>query len=116
MTGADLNAIAPEDATQLVTDLRREIKEQVSVFMDELQIEPGKYRLSLTVKSKGVGLFSRDTEVNSSIEFTVNSDVRDRFRAQLPSTMEAILGNILFPNQPSTPIYPSYQPPDAKEV
>lgn len=116
LADVDTKALAPNDATELLTDVRSEIKEQVSVFMDELQIEPGKYRLTLTVKSKGVGAFSRETEQSSSIEFSVSKDVRERFRAQLPTTMEVLLGNILAPNQARTPIYPSYEPSDVSEV
>ena len=112
----DLDALSGDEAQAILTKWRSDMKESASLFMDEVQIEGGRYRLTLTIGSKGLGRFAKNVQQSSSIEFSIGSDVRERFRAQLPATLEALLGNTLFPNQSPAPVYPSHQPVDATEL
>ncbi len=103
---------------QFKEDVRTLREESHAQIMDQMQIEPGEYELTVTVsyrqKGKMLPAF-RTKSAASSVRFSVKEDARDYFRYLLRQHLEARIKNVLFDQADATPP-PEYTPHDIKEM
>jgi len=111
---------APDDNTiaQLRTDVGVVVDESCAQIMDQMQIEPGEYQLTISAqyrqKGKVLPLF-KNKSVTSSVRFSVEQNARDYFRFMLRQYLEQRVLNLLFNQTNPTPA-PEYTPQNIKEM
>ncbi|HUT59689.1 MAG TPA: hypothetical protein VNA25_17725 [Phycisphaerae bacterium] len=111
---------APDDNTivQLRADVATLVDNSCSQIMDQMQIEPGKYELTVEVKYRQKGkmlpVFKRKS-ASSSVRFSVGHSAREYFRYMLRQYLDQRVRNVLFNQTDPTPA-PEYTPQDIKEM
>jgi hypothetical protein len=93
------------------------VDKHLPLMMEVVQLEPGQYRLSLEVdyQNPKSRLVRRKRTIQSSIEFSIGTDVRDHFRVNLRQTLLVGATNLLL-DQQTTITYPEYQPLQVRSV
>jgi hypothetical protein len=92
------------------------IETSLGKLMDIVQLEPGKYRLTVSLRYRDPvsRVFNKQSEAKSSIVFSVGSDIREILRTRLRQTLNTSAHNALF-DRTDAFTYPEYQPLDVEE-
>jgi hypothetical protein len=107
--------ISEDERNRLLKNWRANIQEFVTRYMEQVQMESGKYRLGIEVSYSPVGLLSfTKRRTASSITFELPHDIRDRLRRQMPDVFEKTLLSIVS-GETSNIIYPEISLLQAKE-
>ncbi len=92
------------------------VREALDEMNDLVQIEPGRYRLTLSVSYVPTGrIFSKEKTVSSAITFSVDDGYRKEFRRELEQALRTRGENVLF-DRDSNYNYPQYTPLDIEET
>ncbi|MDI6449495.1 hypothetical protein [Anaerobaca lacustris] len=103
---------------QLFQDLTALRDESCTEIMDQVQIEPGEYELTVKVKYRQKGKIlpvSRNKSAMSSVRFSVMPEVREQFRYMLKQHLEIRIRNTLSNQTDPTPA-PEYAPQNIQEM
>lgn len=108
-----------QNTTQaLLDEIRSAVNEVCNKVMDQVQLEAGNYRLTLSLQyrqqRKLIPIFQLKM-AKSSIEFSIDSNVREFMRNQLQKAVETRALNFLT-NQQNPISYPEFIPTDLKEI
>lgn len=87
----------------------------ISSIMQSIQMETGRYSLSIAIKYRRVGLWSRDRKSTSSIEFDFPNDTRTRIEAQVRELAKRYVANSARPDSKVLYEYPQYAPVNITE-
>lgn len=99
------------EGSEILAQLLQIVEEYTGKIMELVQIEEGRYslKLTLTYSWKGFLIGSRRCSQDSSITFSVRSDVKDKLRTSLRQTLQVISANLLYDKQ-TIIVYPEYTP------
>jgi len=100
------------------SEIESVVHNSCSKIMEQIQIEPGEYTLTVGLKYRQKSAILRNfvkKTVTSSVQFTVDSNVKELLRFQLRKLLETQVLNFMT-DQPPPMIYPEYAPLNAKEV
>jgi hypothetical protein len=121
LTRRDLASLSEEDKTALLQEISNEtnriVDENVANVMDLVQLESGKYELTLNVvcQNPAAWLWRSNTECHSTITFHVDDGVRDLLRTNLRQTLQTVASNVILEKNQAA-IFPEYYPGGVVEV
>jgi hypothetical protein len=103
-------------AALLVQIVQKAIDQCASKLMTAVQIEPGRYELTLRIRYEDPGnrMFSWSRTAESTINFQVKSDVKDFLWTNIKQSLQVSAQNLLF-EQNNPIVYPTYQPSAIRE-
>jgi len=118
----DLNPEDEDGRLKILSDVidrkKSLLNDALGKIMDLIQIEPGDYKLTITIHYKPRGTFSQSSgikTVSSSIKFKIEDNVRDFIRWQIQRALDIIADNILLNKSEHVP-QPEYTPKDVEEL
>ncbi|MDQ1471745.1 MAG: hypothetical protein QOJ99_3225 [Bryobacterales bacterium] len=105
------------DPGDFAKTLQKRIDDYSGRLMTAVQIEPGSYKLSVSVSYENPArftFFARPKAVESSISFTVGPDVKTLLWTELKQALQTAGENLLFDRSVEMK-YPSYHPTNVRE-
>lgn len=120
-TDQQIKELSQEEMTVILNGLwvgiNKLIDDTHARIMDNVQIEPGNYELSMKIKYKTKGKIVPSytfKEVSSAINYKIDNTVRDQIRWQLRRLLLTYALNILL-NKSEPLFYPEYAPIEVEE-
>lgn len=122
-----LQGLLPEDQeynsimselSEPINTIKKILEDTHAKFMDNVQLEPGSYTLSMTLyyRPKGAIIpFEKPKNITSSIKFNIDETAREQIRLQLKKLLETYVSNALF-NKADPLVYPEYIPIKVEEL
>ncbi len=107
----------PAQLDNLIQDAEGAVEVAVTGIMDKIQIEPGKYTLTITATYRQKGKFfpmAIRGVSTSKVNFVVEDYARDVFRHSLREHLQARARQVLL-DQPATASTPEYSPVEVQE-